>query len=285
MTVDEALALVETVLDYDRLNRVQELVFRESWEGRSYTEIAKSSGYEADYLKDTGAKLWKLLSKALGEEVKKNNLQSVLKRYLRRTQVNSQRNLTIKVNLSGANLSGANLRGAGLFANLYEADWHSRNPGKTIVPDENTKSSRKIIPTEYEPNEEIQPNSEEGSLYWNGWRLRSPEEVKIAEALDRAGILFFPNSRARLTTPEGRQNQDFDFLICHEGKLGILGVWHQDATTEEERVSHSVEALQQLRLFKEHGIQIIQHYDASLCSEQPDRVVREFMEILSQAQR
>ena len=39
MTVDEAIAIAETALNYDRLNKVQEIVFRQSWEGRSYIEI------------------------------------------------------------------------------------------------------------------------------------------------------------------------------------------------------------------------------------------------------
>ncbi|HBK99722.1 MAG TPA: hypothetical protein DD001_21580, partial [Microcoleaceae bacterium UBA10368] len=99
MTAEEALDIVGVALDYQGLNKVQELVFRESWEGRSYVEIARSNDYEPDYIKDAGAKLWKLLSTALGEKVKKDNLQSVLKRYLRRNQVNLQRNLVIEVNL------------------------------------------------------------------------------------------------------------------------------------------------------------------------------------------
>jgi len=47
MTVDEALAIVETVLEDDeQLNDVQELIFKQCWEGRqSYEEIAKLSKY------------------------------------------------------------------------------------------------------------------------------------------------------------------------------------------------------------------------------------------------
>ena len=115
MTVDEAITIAETALNYDRLNKVQELVFRQSWEGRSYGEIAKTTGYQYDYIKATGYELWKLLSQVFGEKVKRDNLKSVLKRYLRKSQVNLQRNLTIEVNLSGANLSGANLSGAKLL--------------------------------------------------------------------------------------------------------------------------------------------------------------------------
>ena len=80
MTVEEALAILDTTLDRKRLNDVQELVFRQCWEGQSYPEIADSSGYEPNYIKDVGYKLWKLLSKTLGESVTKSNLRSVLRR-------------------------------------------------------------------------------------------------------------------------------------------------------------------------------------------------------------
>lgn len=86
MTVEEALEIINKVLDGERLNKVQELVFRQSWEGLSYMEIAKTSGYDAGYIKDTGSKLWQLLSQALGEKVTKVNLQTVVRRYSRQIQ-------------------------------------------------------------------------------------------------------------------------------------------------------------------------------------------------------
>ena len=87
MTVEEALEIVEKVLDYDRLNKAQELVFRQSWEGQSYPEIATSRGYEPEYIKQVGFHLWQSLSQALGLKVTKNNFQSILKRYAQKTQV------------------------------------------------------------------------------------------------------------------------------------------------------------------------------------------------------
>ncbi|HAJ64783.1 MAG TPA: hypothetical protein DCP31_40705, partial [Cyanobacteria bacterium UBA8543] len=86
MTVEEALEIVEKVLNYQRLNKVQQLVFRQSWEGHSYMEIAKNTGYELGYIKDTGSKLWQLLSLAFEEKVTKNNLSTILKRYSRQNQ-------------------------------------------------------------------------------------------------------------------------------------------------------------------------------------------------------
>ncbi|MEG4342088.1 hypothetical protein QUB70_02200 [Microcoleus sp. A003_D6] len=71
MTVDEALAIVETVLDDDeQLNDVQELIFRQCWEGRhSYEEISQLSQYNDEYIKALAAKLWKQLSDAFDEKV------------------------------------------------------------------------------------------------------------------------------------------------------------------------------------------------------------------------
>jgi len=86
MTVDEALDQVERLLEQERLTRVQELVFRQSWVGQSYMEIAKASGYDFGYIKDTGSRLWQILSDALGQKVTKHNFQSVLKRSQRQDE-------------------------------------------------------------------------------------------------------------------------------------------------------------------------------------------------------
>jgi len=256
MTVDEALTIAESALNYQSLNKVQELVFRQSWDGRSYGEIAKSSGYQYDYIKATAYELWKLLSKPLGEKVKKDNLKSVMKRYLRRNHVNVQRNLTIEVNLSGANLSGANLSGARLFANLNEADYVQTDLDKTINADSETEL-----------------DNSENTIDWNGFCFHSDAQVKIAETLDRTSALFMPNSQLRLTTPAGRQNQKAQFLIFHQGKLGILEVDGPEDAAADEAVDI---------LAINSGICIVKHYEATRCSEQPDLVVQEFLEILSQ---
>jgi uncharacterized protein YjbI with pentapeptide repeats len=256
MTVEEALTIVETVLDYQRLNKIQEVVFRQSWDGLSYGEIAKSSGYQYDYIKAAGCELWKLLSRPLGEKVKKDNLKSVMKRYLRRNQVNIQRNLTIEVNLSGANLSGANLSGARLFANLNEADYVQTDLDKSIKAKTETELS-----------------DSENEIDWNGFCFHSDAQVKIAETLDRTSALFIPNSQLRLTTPAGRQNQKAQFLVFHQGKLGILEVNGPEDAAEDEAVDI---------LAINSGICLVKHYDATRCSEQPDLVVQEFLEILSQ---
>ena len=266
MTVDEAIAIAETVLDGEGLNDVQELIFRQCWEGRcSYEEISQLSQYNDEYIKALAAKLWKQLSEAFDEKVKKNNLRSVFKRYLRRHQVKLHRTQVIGVNLSGANLNGARI----LFANLSESDSSADLHGAIIS--DNKTASDEIIKPENGHNQGILSNPKERIYYWNDLRFHSQEQVKIAEALDRANTLFFPNSKARLTTPAGRQNQEPDFLIFHQGKWGILEISHPDTEKDETRD----------RLFASHGISIIHYCEAERCREDADRIVQEFLDILS----
>ena len=81
MDCEQALLFLETVIQPESLKDVQVLVFRQAWENRVYQEIAKSAGYDADYLRDVGAQLWQSLSQALGEKVTKSNFRSVLRKY------------------------------------------------------------------------------------------------------------------------------------------------------------------------------------------------------------
>ncbi|MGI0485086.1 NB-ARC domain-containing protein [Pantanalinema rosaneae CENA516] len=80
MTVEDAIALIRQHLERGQLTKVQEIVLREAWVGKTYLEIARVSGYDPGYIKDTGAELWKLLSKIFGEKVTKHNLHGVLAR-------------------------------------------------------------------------------------------------------------------------------------------------------------------------------------------------------------
>ena len=104
--------------------------------------------------------------------------------------------------------------------------------------------------------------------------FRSESEVKIAAALDRAGVLFFPNSNARLTAPAGRQNLKPDFLICSDGKWGILQVERLDEESNRETKAEDI------GLFQACGIPVVRYYEATRCLEEPDKVVREFLDVL-----
>ncbi|NEQ23591.1 MAG: DUF3102 domain-containing protein [Microcoleus sp. SIO2G3] len=158
----------------------------------------------------------------------------------------------------------------------------SHKKAKEIINEQkklNQKYEIKDFNGDIEPTRNVH-NQGIGARYtWENLRFRSKEEVEIAEALERAGVLFSPNCKVRLNTPEGRDNEEPDFLVCYNGKLGILEVdgepWHP--------ASRAVHDHQRDRLFKVHGIRVVEHYDAKRCSEQPDLVVQEFLEILKNA--
>jgi hypothetical protein len=79
MTIEEALAIVDTILAPERLNSLQELIFRNCWAGQTYQEIAQSAGYDSDYIRVVGSKLWQTLAKATGEKITKSNVHVVLR--------------------------------------------------------------------------------------------------------------------------------------------------------------------------------------------------------------
>lgn len=80
MTIEEILAHLDALLQPERLSNLQEQVLRQAWVGRTYEEIAEVAGYDTVYIRNIGAQLWQLLSKALNEKVTKSNFQTVLRR-------------------------------------------------------------------------------------------------------------------------------------------------------------------------------------------------------------
>ncbi|MFW9264999.1 NB-ARC domain-containing protein, partial [Nostoc sp. CALU 546] len=84
MTVEEAIALIEQLLEGGCLTKLQKIVFSQSWAGQTYLDMAVDSDYDHGHIKDVGSELWRSLSKALGEKVTKNNLHGVLKRTAQR---------------------------------------------------------------------------------------------------------------------------------------------------------------------------------------------------------
>jgi hypothetical protein len=113
---------------------------------------------------------------------------------------------------------------------------------------------------------------------WNNLNFRSESEVRIAQALDKLNILFFPNCKGRLGTSRARENREADFLICYKSKWGILEVdgepFHPPSRTVADHARD--------RLFKYHGIPVVEHFDAAECFENAEKVVRQFLAILSQ---
>ncbi len=82
MTADEAVTFLELSLEERSLTRVEQSVFLGVWQGLSYSEIAKQTGYDAGYIKLVSHKLWHLLTDAFGEKVTKSTMQSVIRRQM-----------------------------------------------------------------------------------------------------------------------------------------------------------------------------------------------------------
>ncbi|MBE9160589.1 AAA-like domain-containing protein [Nodosilinea sp. LEGE 06152] len=99
MRADEALALLDQLLPGRTFSNLQETVFSQVWEGKTYAEIAESCGYDHSYIRDVGFRLWQALSESLNQKVSKSNIRAVLERHAR-----SQSNpATTLANLSEAN--------------------------------------------------------------------------------------------------------------------------------------------------------------------------------------
>lgn len=79
ITIEEALHLVDNAIKPERLNSVQELILTQCWASKTYQEIAEVSGYDPDYIRVVGSRLWQLLSEAFGEKITKNNFRSILR--------------------------------------------------------------------------------------------------------------------------------------------------------------------------------------------------------------
>ena len=79
ITIEEALHLIDNAIKPERLNSVQELILTQCWSGKTYQEIADASGYDPDYVRVVGSRLWQLLSESFSEKITKNNFRSILR--------------------------------------------------------------------------------------------------------------------------------------------------------------------------------------------------------------
>lgn len=112
---------------------------------------------------------------------------------------------------------------------------------------------------------------------WQNLRFRSQSEIRIAQALDKTGVIFFPLCMARVTSKNQRINLEPDFLICRGGKWGILEVdgepFHPPERTAQEH--------ERDRLFRGQRV-LVERFNATRCYNDSDRVVADFLRILGQ---
>ncbi len=104
MTIEEALAIIDATLKPKRINDLQELVFRQSWSGKTYQEMASGAGYDHDYIRLVGFQLWQALSNAFGKKITKKNFRSVLRQHLSEGEANGEGNSKIKATIKQGKL-------------------------------------------------------------------------------------------------------------------------------------------------------------------------------------
>jgi hypothetical protein len=114
---------------------------------------------------------------------------------------------------------------------------------------------------------------------WHGLRFRSHSEVTIAKALDRAGVMYLANCLARLGPPPHRFTREADFLVCCDGRWGILEVDGEPF----HPASRAAEDHERDRSFRLQGVPVVEHFDAGECRRDPDGVVRRFLKVLGRA--
>lgn len=92
MRIDTAIEYADQLL-YERtgqhLSDLQSRIIQQSWQGRTYSQVASAAGYSEGHIKDVASQLWRLLSEALGERITKGNLRSRLINRVKRTVKNA----------------------------------------------------------------------------------------------------------------------------------------------------------------------------------------------------
>jgi hypothetical protein len=94
MTGEQAVRLIDRFLSqaqHQKLNDLQSTIVLQTWDGNTYRSIADRLSYDLDYIKQIAARLWKLLSNLLGENICKSNIKSVLKRQQTSMQISDWR--------------------------------------------------------------------------------------------------------------------------------------------------------------------------------------------------
>ena len=80
ISFEKALYLIDKAIRPAYLTKIQQLVLRHTWEGKTYSEIAARYNYDSEYIKSVGCELWQLLSKAFGKQVNKSNFSQFIRR-------------------------------------------------------------------------------------------------------------------------------------------------------------------------------------------------------------
>jgi len=107
-----------------------------------------------------------------------------------------------------------------------------------------------------------------------GLNFRSKTEVKIFDTLVKRGLLVLPLPVAVMG--RNREYKEPDFVVCYQGKVGILEIhgdkWHPPETAAKES--------ERRRVFAKLGVSVYEIFSAERCWNDPNGVVDDFMQAL-----
>jgi hypothetical protein len=113
MDGQQAVRLIDRLLEQHqqrKLNDLESIVMLHIWEGTTYQKVADQLSYELDYIKQIAARLWKILSKLLGESISKINIKSVLERYQESIPIADQQLSAAPLNIPDINHPETNVK-------------------------------------------------------------------------------------------------------------------------------------------------------------------------------
>lgn len=88
MKPEDALKVADEAVNKNtgkHLTDIQERILKQSWDNKTYEQIALAIGYDSQHVKNEGSQLWQILTDALGEKVSKSNFRASLERYKERS--------------------------------------------------------------------------------------------------------------------------------------------------------------------------------------------------------
>jgi hypothetical protein len=163
-----------------------------------------------------------------------------------------------------------------IIVQLMEILKAGKKVDREVISSITSVTQPRLKPVDTATNQKAVFSSNEPNHQWSGLRFRSNPEVEIAKALEQyPDIAFFPNCKGRLNTPNGKRNLEPDFLIFYQGKAGILEVDGPFHTSERR-----VEEQERERYFRNHGIRVVERFDAKRCQQEPELVVKEFLQMM-----
>ncbi len=84
MDIAEALKIADNLVFASRnkhLNDLERSIIEGVCQGKKYSQIAQDNYCEQSHVNDVAAGLWKAISDAVGEQVKKTNFRATIERY------------------------------------------------------------------------------------------------------------------------------------------------------------------------------------------------------------